>query len=259
MSQRRTCIIAVLLFFLIIGIAATSFASDDKLELTATASSIYSSYCPASKAIDGNKNTYWVGARNKEHWWIKLDVGEEMELKRIDFSWYYNCYGRDFDIQISNDGYAWEDLYTDLSGSYNGTESHVLSGKARYVRIHIHTVYIFPMIREIEIYGSKSTPIQKKIRFQGKLKDSEESDIEGDTVLTFSIYNVETEGIALWSESQVVSVKSGIVDVVLGTVEGIDLPFNEQYYLGIKVESDDEMTPRFEMTSVPYAINTGKE
>ena len=49
------------------------------------------------------------------------------------------------------------------------------------------------------------------------------------------------------------------MDVVLGTVEGIDLPFNEQYYLGIKVESDDEMTPRFEMTSVPYAINTGKE
>jgi len=43
----------------------------------------------------------------------------------------------------------------------------------------------------------------------------------------------------------------GIYSVILSS---IDLDFSSQYYLGLKVESDSEMTPRINLTSSPYSF-----
>jgi len=104
-----------------------------------------------------------------------------------------------------------------------------------------------------EAMAQESVP--RMIRFQGRLKDVNQADVEDTVEATFNIYNVETGGIALWSETQTgVLVENGVLDVVLGSVTALTLPFNEQYYLGVEVAQDGEMTPRFTLTSVPYAI-----
>jgi hypothetical protein len=74
--------------------------------------------------------------------------------------------------------------------------------------------------------------------------------------MTFSIYDVATSGIALWSEPQTVAVSGGLYSVQLGTVNdfsGLTLDMMNGRWLGIQVGSDTEMTPRYPLTGTPYA------
>ncbi|OGH59740.1 MAG: hypothetical protein A3G34_07965 [Candidatus Lindowbacteria bacterium RIFCSPLOWO2_12_FULL_62_27] len=73
--------------------------------------------------------------------------------------------------------------------------------------------------------------------------------------MTFKLYNVPSGGSALWTEAQSsVSVTSGVFDVELGSVTALSLPFDTQYWLGITVAGDAEMTPRRRLMSSPYAL-----
>jgi len=86
----------------------------------------------------------------------------------------------------------------------------------------------------------------------GKLTDSSGSPLNGEYSMTFKIYNVPSLGSALYTTTKTVSCDSeGIYSVVL---DNVDLPFNVQYYLGISVGGDSEMTPRIVLTSTPYAF-----
>jgi hypothetical protein len=52
-----------------------------------------------------------------------------------------------------------------------------------------------------------------------------------------------------------VEVTSGIYTVALGSVTSLSLPFNEDYYLGVKVGTTPEMSPRARLTIAPYALS----
>ncbi len=75
-------------------------------------------------------------------------------------------------------------------------------------------------------------------------------------IVIFSIYNVDTGGTALWSEQQAVTVNNGIYSVVLGQVNAINLLFDVPYFLGVRIGSDSEMTPRQPLTSVGYSMTS---
>jgi len=93
------------------------------------------------------------------------------------------------------------------------------------------------------------------LNFQGHLTDSEGNALTGTYSITFSIYDVSTGGTALWVEIHTsVSVDDGLFSVVLGSINSLNLTFNKDYWLGIKVGSDTEMTPRQRITSAGYAI-----
>ncbi|MCD6379962.1 hypothetical protein J7M07_05905, partial [bacterium] len=82
---------------------------------------------------------------------------------------------------------------------------------------------------------------------------------ENDTLpMTFKIYDVETDGSPLWTETHDVAnevpVVKGLFDVALGSVIPIDLPFDVQYWLEIEVEGN-VLTPRVKLTASPYALN----
>ena len=195
-----------------------------------------------------------------------LDAGKILNLKQIKINWYgyYYYAATDFDIQISEDGQTWEDVYTGLSSQGNEKKTYELSKRARYLRIYINSIFIpsyFPVIPEIEVYAEKSAEkfIPRKIRFQSALKDNSETYICRTFRLTFGIYDAESGGAPLWSEThQNVEIENGKLDVILGSLTEIDLPFDRQYYLGVEVENDGEMTPRFMMTSAPYAFISEK-
>lgn len=118
-------------------------------------------------------------------------------------------------------------------------------------RITIFSALLISLLFVCEIY---SQSIPQTINFQGVLKDASGNIVSnGDYNLTFKIYNVESGGTELWTETKLVNVTNGIFSTQLGSVTPISLPFDAAYWLGITVGSDPEMTPRTPFTSVPYS------
>jgi hypothetical protein len=104
--------------------------------------------------------------------------------------------------------------------------------------------------------------INHQINFQGKLVNPDGTNVtDGTYSIVFSIYNVPSSGSAVWTETQSVTLSHGIFQVNLGSVSSLpgSVDFNtDNIYLGIKVGSDAEMTPRIQFTSVPQAFNSEK-
>src|SRR4030042_3671853 len=96
--------------------------------------------------------------------------------------------------------------------------------------------------------------IPQKMNYQGYLTNAAGVPVSGTLQIVFSIYNVSSGGSALWTETQNVTVTTGVYGVNLGDVSPITLPFDVQYYLGVAVGADPEMTPRKVLTSVGYAF-----
>ncbi len=71
-----------------------------------------------------------------------------------------------------------------------------------------------------------------------------------------SLYDVDTGGTALWTETKGVAVSSGNMATMLGDTTAIppSVTFDRQYYVGVKIGDDAEMTPRLPFGAVPYAL-----
>ncbi|MFH1235031.1 MAG: hypothetical protein V1493_05475 [Candidatus Diapherotrites archaeon] len=99
--------------------------------------------------------------------------------------------------------------------------------------------------------------VPRLLTVQGRLKEAGSS-VSGNYDMVFYIYNVESGGTALYTESHTgantVPVNAGFFSTILGDITSLDLAFKEQYWLGIKVGSDSEMTPRIKLTNSSYAF-----
>ena len=105
--------------------------------------------------------------------------------------------------------------------------------------------------------GSPGPDIPHLLNYQGVLTDSAGNPVpDGNYQMTFSIYDNETDGNLLWSESQNVQVGDGLFNVLLGSVNSIPSDVfcgGADCWIGMKVETDAEMTPRQRIVSVAYA------
>ena len=98
--------------------------------------------------------------------------------------------------------------------------------------------------------------IPQTMGYQGVLADGSGAPVPDDTyTLTFKIYDIATDGTALWTETQDVLIIRGIFNVTLGVVTPLDLPFNNPYWLGITVNGGTELEPRIELSSSAYSLN----
>jgi len=115
--------------------------------------------------------------------------------------------------------------------------------------------------------GSAGAAINPWISFQGKLTNPDGTNVtDGSYSLRFRIYTdpaADTGACAntcKWEETQgSVSVSGGLFHVNLGSTTTLpgSVDFNgSALYLGIKVNSDAEMTPRVRLTAAPYAFNS---
>ncbi len=96
--------------------------------------------------------------------------------------------------------------------------------------------------------------IPHMINYQGMLTDDLGDPLSGPHNLTFRIYDDTTGGELEWSETQNgVQVEQGLFNVILGQVTLLDLPFDEQYWLEVQVDSDT--MPRIKFTA--WAMLTG--
>lgn len=104
--------------------------------------------------------------------------------------------------------------------------------------------------------------INPYINFQGKLTNPDGTNLTNGTyTIVFSLYTVASGGSNVWTESKSVTVSDGIFQTSLGDTTALpgSVDFNTgTLYLGVKVGTDAEMTPRVALTAAPYAFNTDK-
>ena len=92
------------------------------------------------------------------------------------------------------------------------------------------------------------------LNYQGRLTDASNAPLNGSYSMTFRLYDAETAGNLLWEEvNPAVVIQKGIFNVLLGSVTALNLPFDKQYFVEIKVGTE-VMTPRQRIASAAYAI-----
>jgi hypothetical protein len=103
--------------------------------------------------------------------------------------------------------------------------------------------------------GATAAPPPRSMAYQGELLTSGGLPVQGAQTVVFSLYHQPTGGSTLWSETDEVTLVDGRFQTELGdTVEIPEEIFNRQVWLGVKVGSDAEMTPRSKLTAAPVAF-----
>ncbi len=112
------------------------------------------------------------------------------------------------------------------------------------------------VISVMSFFPGPSAPaaVPSILTYQGILKDSSGNFLTGTYSIVFKIHSASSGGSVLWSETQSsVSAVSGKFTVQLGSVTPVNLAFDVDYWLGITVGADSEMSPRVKLTSAGYA------
>ena len=102
--------------------------------------------------------------------------------------------------------------------------------------------------------------VPQMINYQGKITTPAGALIDTSVQMIFTIYDDSTSGNTLWADTlSSVAVEKGVFSVLLGSGNPIpDSVFDGDIrYLGTKVGTDAEMSPRKAMVSVAYAYRTG--
>jgi hypothetical protein len=87
------------------------------------------------------------------------------------------------------------------------------------------------------------------------------TDDSGDPVaddfysISVSLYDSQTGGTALWTETQNIDVTDGLANIILGIVTPLDLKFDKQYFVGLSINGGSEMTPRLELNPSAYSLS----
>jgi len=99
------------------------------------------------------------------------------------------------------------------------------------------------------------------IAYQGRLADAAGAPLTGTYNMIFRLYDAATGGMPLWSEqwtgSNGVRVSDGLFNVMLGSLSQLPISQftnSQSLFLGITVGTDDEMAPRVQLGSVPFAV-----
>jgi hypothetical protein len=110
---------------------------------------------------------------------------------------------------------------------------------------------IFSILTNLSIFGQ----VPNTTSFQGVLSNNDGSIVEdGNYSLTFKLYDSSIDGILIWEETQSVSTERGIFNVILGNVNPLDLAFDKQYWLEMKIDGGEALSPRIELTSSFYSL-----
>jgi len=96
------------------------------------------------------------------------------------------------------------------------------------------------------------------IPYQGRLADASGNNLTGTYPMVFSLYEAAMNGSPLWTEQwPSVQVSDGLFNVMLGSIAAIPQSVfvnKSTLYLGMRIGSDAEMTPRVQLGTVPFAV-----
>jgi hypothetical protein len=93
------------------------------------------------------------------------------------------------------------------------------------------------------------------IGYQGSLTDASGAPVTDTLAMVFALYDAPAAVTPLWSETQTVTIVNGIFSVLLGSTTPFPPNlFTGPRYLGVKVDTDAEMTPRLPFAAAPFAL-----
>ena len=87
----------------------------------------------AANAVDGNTGTRWSSAFSDPQW-LEVDLGTPHDITKVVLDW-ETAYAVAFQIQVSDDGTTWTDIYSTTTGT-GGSRTLSVSGTGRYVRMY---------------------------------------------------------------------------------------------------------------------------
>ena len=132
------------------------------------------------------------------------------------------------------------------------------SSGSRHFRLKLSVMVVMLAIGVSLFSSAISSPLVPQLmNFQGRLTDPTSGlPFDGVFSVTFRLYEVASgPDVALWTETQLVTVDAGLFNVLLGSDTALDPSlFIGTTYLGVEVESNGEMTPRQQIVSVGYAF-----
>lgn len=98
---------------------------------------------------------------------------------------------------------------------------------------------------------------QASLVIQGSVQNASGAPVNNGTYsMTFRLYETESGGTPVWSETQTsVAVTGGLYSISLGSVNPLTASFSKVYYLGVSIGSGNELIPRARLTSSPYAMS----
>jgi microcystin-dependent protein/subtilisin-like proprotein convertase family protein len=119
-------------------------------------------------------------------------------------------------------------------------------------KVEVGTVVLLVGLAALEARAA----VPEVVSFQGRLRDSGgEAVADGDYGVTFRIYDAQAAPTSIWDDTVTVTTTDGFFSVLLGAdTKALGLAFDVPYWLGVEVDSDGEMTPRFRLAAAPYAI-----
>ncbi len=98
--------------------------------------------------------------------------------------------------------------------------------------------------------------VPELIPVQGVLADASGVPVQGEVGMTFTFYDAQTEGQALWTDSYALDLEDGFYTVYLGSAKPLDVAAmlgSLELWLGITVGDDAEMD-RVLLSAVPFAL-----
>ena len=104
--------------------------------------------------------------------------------------------------------------------------------------------------------GPTAAQVPRTLNYQGYLASPGGTPVNATVSMQLKLYIVDTGGAPVYGETQSVTVTNGLFNALIGTVTPIPgtVLFDQQYFLGITIDSDAEMTPRRPLTASPYAL-----
>ncbi|MEE2828486.1 MAG: collagen-like protein, partial [Myxococcota bacterium] len=105
------------------------------------------------------------------------------------------------------------------------------------------------------LVAGSALAVPTQLSQQGRLLDGEGEPLDEVHSLTFSLYDAETEGEVLWTETHEVAFERGYYSVTLGSEEPLDdlLFAGDPVWLELSVD-EEPLSPRQSVVSVPYAL-----
>ena len=118
----------------------------------------------------------------------------------------------------------------------------------KFIIIFLFIMVILPS----QVSAATITPL---ISYQGKLLDSASAPVSSTANMTFRLYDFQTGGSSLWSETKNVQVTNGIFNTYLGDTAPLPVTqFNSALWLEIVVDGET-LTPRQQLSGSPYAFS----
>jgi len=99
-----------------------------------------------------------------------------------------------------------------------------------------------------------AAPVTHSITYQGKLTNAAGTPLTGTYTVTFKLYDASSGGTTLSTDTHSVTATNGLFTTPIAVTDPKVID-GRALWLGTKVGSDPEMTPRQEIRPVPYALS----